>query len=432
MNPSPGSSLRGTGVSHHLQHTNANDSIEALEAKVGINGSLDETTVEFTLSNASSIDPGHQHSVVSLMSVPIDPADLIRLPIEVADGGTGASLPADARQNLEIFEGFLGEPVAAAGATGVSTGLYARADHAHEGVHSISKSGDPQITGDATLSAGTNVALSQTGNDIEVSVALGSALAPAELLFFGDQILGPGAQSQLQSNYLFIGRDFQSVHHQTNFVLAPVQNINKQTFFTASGLSIGGTQWPTDNPGTVHRGTVIAATNSVIRFGELGNLSLYSPVSATFNGASIDGQDVGMMGSNASLVYMIDELGTEVRKYTFDNDATSGTLTHFATETLSVSIASFAGEIRGKQFGVDAAGNFYPVRWEDQAARIRHYESDGTLASTQVIPASWTFNEINCGGTFVEENDITYLWYKPSDYSTGTQLNRELRAIRTS
>ena len=36
VNPSPGSSLRGTNVSHSAQHADANDAIEALEEKMGI------------------------------------------------------------------------------------------------------------------------------------------------------------------------------------------------------------------------------------------------------------------------------------------------------------------------------------------------------------------------------------------------------------
>lgn len=43
-------------VSHADQHANANDAIEALQAKVGINSSLDDTTIDYKLSNVADGD----------------------------------------------------------------------------------------------------------------------------------------------------------------------------------------------------------------------------------------------------------------------------------------------------------------------------------------------------------------------------------------
>lgn len=45
----------------------------------------------------------------------------------------------------------------------------ARADHAHQGVHSISKSGASLLYGDVTLSPGSNVTLTQVGQDISIA-----------------------------------------------------------------------------------------------------------------------------------------------------------------------------------------------------------------------------------------------------------------------
>ena len=39
------------------------DAIEAIEAKLGIDSSSDATSIDYLLKHASSVDPGHQHSV---------------------------------------------------------------------------------------------------------------------------------------------------------------------------------------------------------------------------------------------------------------------------------------------------------------------------------------------------------------------------------
>lgn len=51
---------------------------------------------------------------------------------------------------------------------GSSTSL-ARADHGHQGLHSLSASGQPQLAGDVTVSAGSNITLTQAANDIQIA-----------------------------------------------------------------------------------------------------------------------------------------------------------------------------------------------------------------------------------------------------------------------
>ena len=60
--------------------------------------------------------------------------------------------------------------IGSANSQGTSTSL-ARADHVHQGVHSLAASGQPQLTGDVTLSAGSNIALTQTGNAIHIAAS---------------------------------------------------------------------------------------------------------------------------------------------------------------------------------------------------------------------------------------------------------------------
>jgi hypothetical protein len=48
---------------HALQHANANDAVEALEAKVGVNSSAVTTSLDYILKNSSSSNPGHRHTL---------------------------------------------------------------------------------------------------------------------------------------------------------------------------------------------------------------------------------------------------------------------------------------------------------------------------------------------------------------------------------
>lgn len=56
-------------VDHAGMHNASNTSINALEVKVGINGSAVTTTIDYLLKNISSVDPGHKHSDSSLTSI---------------------------------------------------------------------------------------------------------------------------------------------------------------------------------------------------------------------------------------------------------------------------------------------------------------------------------------------------------------------------
>ena len=48
-NPAPSSNLNDVGVVHSEQHSNANDAIEALEKKIGIDGSPDPASIDYKL-----------------------------------------------------------------------------------------------------------------------------------------------------------------------------------------------------------------------------------------------------------------------------------------------------------------------------------------------------------------------------------------------
>lgn len=48
-NPAPSSNLNDVGVVHSEQHSNANDAIEALEKKIGVDGSPDPSSIDYKL-----------------------------------------------------------------------------------------------------------------------------------------------------------------------------------------------------------------------------------------------------------------------------------------------------------------------------------------------------------------------------------------------
>jgi hypothetical protein len=52
-----------SSVSHADQHANANDAIEALQTKVGADSSAVTSSIDYKLTNASSSNPGHKHTL---------------------------------------------------------------------------------------------------------------------------------------------------------------------------------------------------------------------------------------------------------------------------------------------------------------------------------------------------------------------------------
>ena len=73
-NPNGSDSLNAAAVPHAEQHANANDAIEALQAKVGINGSAVATSLDYRISTAetglggkiSSSEKGSANGVATL------------------------------------------------------------------------------------------------------------------------------------------------------------------------------------------------------------------------------------------------------------------------------------------------------------------------------------------------------------------------------
>lgn len=61
-NPVSSDAMNSVTVPHADQHANANDAIEALEAKVGADSSIVTTSLDYLSKSVSAYDPGHKHS----------------------------------------------------------------------------------------------------------------------------------------------------------------------------------------------------------------------------------------------------------------------------------------------------------------------------------------------------------------------------------
>ena len=152
--------------------------------------------------NASNVSAGmlpdaRLSTNVSLLGASIDSAEIADGTIAAADLGAdsiGASqLRGDAIQSGDIEVGDLPAhagthqpggadaiPTASAVSIGTSNGAgtstsLARADHVHQGVHSLAASGQSDLYGDITLSAGGNVTLTQSGQQISIAASTGGA-----------------------------------------------------------------------------------------------------------------------------------------------------------------------------------------------------------------------------------------------------------------
>jgi hypothetical protein len=82
-------------VDHAAQHANANDAIEALQAKVGADSSVVTTSHDYKITNTASIDPGHKHTESSLNT-----SDVTTNNVTSTKHGYAPKSPADATKFL--------------------------------------------------------------------------------------------------------------------------------------------------------------------------------------------------------------------------------------------------------------------------------------------------------------------------------------------
>jgi hypothetical protein len=106
QNPTGASDLDTPAVLHSAQHANANDAIEALEAKVGVDGSAVTSSLDYKLTNPASSDPGHVHTLYLPKSLGTTKGDALIFNgtawVRVAVGTDGQVLTADSAQSAGV------------------------------------------------------------------------------------------------------------------------------------------------------------------------------------------------------------------------------------------------------------------------------------------------------------------------------------------
>lgn len=103
-----------TSPDHAGQHSDVNDAVEALEAKVGIDSSAVVTSLDYLVKNALSTDPGHKHPASKIVNTPaggivattvqaaIDELDTEKAPLASPTFTGTVALPATSATSMSI------------------------------------------------------------------------------------------------------------------------------------------------------------------------------------------------------------------------------------------------------------------------------------------------------------------------------------------
>lgn len=133
----PSTSSDTATVSHAGQHTDANDAIEALEAKVGVNSSAVTSSLDYKVTSTSSSNPGHKHTLAngatditaSIAEVNVldgIPATLTATELGYVDGVTSAiqgQIDAKSPIASPTFTGTVTLPVGLSGIASMASGV---------------------------------------------------------------------------------------------------------------------------------------------------------------------------------------------------------------------------------------------------------------------------------------------------------------------
>lgn len=100
LNPESSDSM--SVVSHAAQHQNANDAIEALQAKIGINGSAVTTSLDYLLKNPNQVNPGHKHTMAAIEDLEDGTLTFTGKTISGVDNTLNVRLTNDVSGNLPV------------------------------------------------------------------------------------------------------------------------------------------------------------------------------------------------------------------------------------------------------------------------------------------------------------------------------------------
>lgn len=201
--------------------------------------------------------------------------------------------------------------IASSGALGTVNATVALSDHTHEGLHSISATGEPQLVGDVTLSAAGGTTLTQSGQDIEIeSVALTSA-TPEVIASVSS--VGVGTESARSDHThegvhaVLLSGEADITGDVTLAVSGGLSAVQAGSTITFSAPSLASTS-PEDvgSSASIGVGTTSARADHVHRglhsIAKNGASQLFGDVTLTGSGAvtlTQTGQDIEIFGSGA-------------------------------------------------------------------------------------------------------------------------------------
>lgn len=155
----------------------------ALQGKVSLSASAPgaiASTGSAGTASASVANADHTHEGVHSVSK----SGSAQILGDVTFTGSAGVTLTQASQNIDFSAPALSsttpQPVGSSNSTGTGT-TSARADHAHEGVHSVGLSGDPDLYGDVTLAASGGTSATQVGQTITFTSPALTSTAPSDV-----------------------------------------------------------------------------------------------------------------------------------------------------------------------------------------------------------------------------------------------------------
>ena len=170
---------------HITHHTTEDDTIEALQAKVGIDGSVVTSSIDYKLTNASSSNPGHKHTLangatdVTATATEVNYTDGVTSAIQTQfDNITGTLLPAKTDKATLTTKGDIYAATAASTPARLAVG-----------------SNNQVLTADSSTATGLKWAAGSPATDIQTFTGNGTWTKPTDALSVMVQAWGGGGGS---------------------------------------------------------------------------------------------------------------------------------------------------------------------------------------------------------------------------------------------